>query len=245
MSDLEFISLLRCQKILKKHHLVIIKPRSLDISELLQGVGGHFELQEFDDHFFDGVAGYNELMLSAEFYERFMDTDYILIYQLDAYVFRDELDAWCLKGYDYIGAPWIRKSKYHRWYYRIFWGTKKVVCHLLGIRSYHDSFDKVGNGGFSLRKVSTHYRVAVEMRKKIEEYLRKNKNKRFNEDVFWGLEVPLKYPDFRIPSWREALKFSFDVQVRECFFYNKNQLPFGIHGWNLRLEDYKNNIEEL
>jgi hypothetical protein len=36
--------------------------------------------------------------LSASFYERFLDTKYILIYQLDAFVFKDELQEWCDKG---------------------------------------------------------------------------------------------------------------------------------------------------
>ena len=31
----------------------------------------------------------------------------MLIYQLDAYVFKDELLNWANKGYDYIGAPWL------------------------------------------------------------------------------------------------------------------------------------------
>lgn len=245
LSDYEYISLMRCRKILKAYPLVIIKPCSLDVSSLLQQLGGGFEVEEFEDRFFDGIAGYNELMLSSEFYERFLNSEYILIYQLDAYVFRDELIRWCQKGYDYIGAPWLRKHKYHRWYYWGYWGIKRGIYRLLRIRSYHDSFDKVGNGGFSLRKVKSHYQICLESKKKIKEYIEKNANKRFNEDSFWALEAPRKKPGFKIPSWQEALNFSFDVQVKECFFYNQNQLPFGVHGWNIRLEDYKNYIEEL
>jgi hypothetical protein len=53
---------------------------------------------------------------------------------LDAFVFSDQLDEWCAMGYDYIGAPWIAKDK---------------SFHFLG----------VGNGGLSLRKISSHKRV--------------------------------------------------------------------------------------
>lgn len=30
-----------------------------------------------------------------------------MIYQLDAWVFNDELSSWCSLGYDYIGAPFF------------------------------------------------------------------------------------------------------------------------------------------
>ncbi|MDE7073440.1 MAG: hypothetical protein K2O69_00060 [Odoribacter sp.] len=245
LNEFEYISLTRCQKMLHNYKLVIVKPRSLNLAPLLSKVGGDFEIQEFDDRFFENVSGYNELMLSAGFYERFLDSEYILICQLDAYVFRDELEMWCRKGYDYVGAPWLRKSKYHRWYYRIYWSVKKLLYGALGVKSYHDCFDKVGNGGFSLRKVKAHYDVCLTMSKTIQEYNRKNSNKRFNEDSFWGLEVPLKQPDFKIPSWQEALGFSFDVQVEECFHYSRNHLPFGVHAWNNRLDMYRAHIGEL
>lgn len=245
LTHTEYISLTRCQKILGNYPLVIVKPRSLDISGILEQTSADFEIQNFDDHFFDGVAGYNALMLSPEFYGRFADSDYILIHQLDAYVFRNELDMWCEKEYDYIGAPWLRKHKYHRWYYSVYWGIKKTVYRTLGIRSFHDTFDRVGNGGFSLRKVKSHYRITLDMQDKIQEYIRKNANKRFNEDSFWALEVSKKYPAFKVPGWKEALGFSFDVQVEECFYYSHHRLPFGIHGWDIRLPYYKDYIEEL
>jgi len=44
-------------------------------------------------------------MMSPAFYDAFKAFDYILIYQLDAFVFRDELEYFCSLGYDYIGAP--------------------------------------------------------------------------------------------------------------------------------------------
>lgn len=243
LSDTEWVSLRRCQKILGHYDLTIIKPKSLDLSSVLNQF--NFEVETFDDSFFNGVAGYNALMLSEEFYKRFRSNEYILIYQLDAYVFRDELETWCKKGYDYIGAPWLRKQKYHNWYYALYWKIKQQLYGALKIRSFHDTFDKVGNGGFSLRKVETHYQAVQKMPKKIDEYIRKNANKRFNEDAFWALEVVKVFPGFKIPSWQEALEFAFDVQVAECFHYNQNRLPFGVHGWNIRLQYYQKYIKEL
>lgn len=44
-------------------------------------------------------------MLEADFYRRFGKYKYMLIYQLDAFVFSDKLLDFCEMGYDYIGAP--------------------------------------------------------------------------------------------------------------------------------------------
>ena len=49
----------------------------------------------------NGIAGYNRMMLSEEFYASFPDTEYILICHTDAWIFRDELGDWCRRGYDY------------------------------------------------------------------------------------------------------------------------------------------------
>ncbi|MBO7213161.1 MAG: hypothetical protein J6U99_01215, partial [Rikenellaceae bacterium] len=98
LSEWEKLSLEQCVKVLSKnHHIKIVAPEGIDSHGL--------QVERFDSKFFDGLAGYNKLMLAAEFYDRFSDYDYILIYQLDGWVFRDRLNEWCSQGWDYIGAP--------------------------------------------------------------------------------------------------------------------------------------------
>ncbi|HRS68445.1 MAG TPA: DUF5672 family protein, partial [Paludibacteraceae bacterium] len=146
-------SLKQCYNILSAHPIVFVKPESLDISSWLN-LYPFCTVTSFDDHFFESIAGYNELMLSRQFYERFLDTEYILIYQLDAYVFKDALMEWVNKGYDYVGAPWLLKPKYHCFYYR-FLLTIRSFGYWIQRKPFNLMIvgDKVGNGGFSLRKV--------------------------------------------------------------------------------------------
>jgi hypothetical protein len=187
------------------------------------------EIESFPDDFFQNVESYNRLMLSPVFYERFLDYEYILIYQLDAYVFRDELEAWCRKSYDYIGAPWIPRGRFWKEIRDIFnyltGNHKRVMQRTI----YH----KVGNGGFSLRRTGSFYKITVEEGPLIQSYLNPaSKNRRsLPEDVFWAL-IPhrLKY-DFSIPDYKEALLFSIDKYPEDCFRITKT-LPFGCHGWN-------------
>lgn len=52
------------------------------------------------------------MMMSEAFYQLFSDCEYILICHTDAWIFRDDLSAWCQKGYDLIAAPWPTRPRY-------------------------------------------------------------------------------------------------------------------------------------
>jgi hypothetical protein len=92
--------------------------------------------QRFPDRFFGSARAHGALLLSPQFYRAFLPYEYILVHHLDALVFGDQLRDWCEAGYDYIGAPW-----------------------LLSPDTPHISEEKVGNGGFSLRRVGSFLRV--------------------------------------------------------------------------------------
>lgn len=136
LTESERISLLQCKRILGRYPICIIKPAGLPLQmDEIQGL----EIEEFDDKWFQSVQTYNQLMLTEQFYECFLDYAYILIYQLDAFVFQDELHAFCSLGYDYIGAPWLDG--------RFVYVNGTGGCYY------------VGNGGLSLRKVETHLEI--------------------------------------------------------------------------------------
>jgi hypothetical protein len=169
-------------------------------------------------------------MLSSEFYRRFHDSEYILIYQLDSFVFRDELSLWCAKGYDYTGAPWLKKTIY----------TLPIISTLNKLFFRYDRFrnkkskqslyNKVGNGGFSLRKIEAFQKATIVYDSKIKDYLQQKRSHLYNEDVFWATEVP----EFSYPSVTEALLFSFDKYPNYSFHLTNKRLPFGCHGWYKR-----------
>lgn len=212
--------------------ITFIKPESLDLTELHRRYP-EADIETFPDHYFKGLEGYNRLMLSAEFYERFLDTEYLFIYQTDAYLFSDDLKEWCDKGYDYIGAPWIPKKKYRKLYYRVFIKLRTGWCHLFKRSDPAILYYKVGNGGLSLRKTDSHYKVAsAENDPVLEAYRRKCADGNFNEDIFWSVEVNAKQKRFTYPDYREALGFSFDKSPEEVFEMNNRKLPMGCHGWS-------------
>lgn len=228
LNKYEQIALKQCCNVLSGYPIVFVKPLSLDITPWLE-LYPNCTSESFDDHFFQGIAGYNELMLSTLFYERFLDSTYILIHQLDAYVFEDKLMNWVNKNYDYVGAPWILKPKYHRFYYRVL-----LAMRAFGYWLKNEPFnlriigDKVGNGGFSLRRVEAHYRQTKLQQKKIQYFLNQSVSyQEFNEDVFWATQNP----NFVYPTWQEAMAFALDTYPEIGYELLNHQTPFGCHGW--------------
>jgi hypothetical protein len=226
LTEYELISLNQLYSLLCLHPLIVVKPKSLNLAKLKEKYP-LISFESFDDHFFHGRKGYNKLMLSPQFYERFLLYDYILIHQLDAYVFRDELLHWCEFGYDYVGAPWLKKRIYH---YPIISNIRNIIHYYKIKRGKHSSqelYNKVGNGGFSLRKVKSHHEFLIKYKDKVQKALANENNHFFHEDVFLSMEIP----EFNIPSALEALNFSFDKYPSYCFSLTNKKLPFGCHSW--------------
>lgn len=222
LSETEKYSFYQCLRILHKHDIILVVPKGLKPDYLESNI--KVKVVEFDPGYFDGIAGYNRLLLSDLFYQRFLNYDYMLIHQLDAFVFKDELHYWCEKDYDYIGAPWLN--------------TENPVGKFLqsfnsNLKRRSPTFYNVGNGGFSLRKTKTFFEVAQELKETIEVQLSKKQGEIYmNEDVFWSLRVPEFIPHFTIPHYKEAAKFALDRKPKIGMKLNNFELPFGCHGFN-------------
>ena len=222
LSETEQMSLKQCLKTLGDYNIVFLQPESLDTSSINFN---KIKSEKFPNEYFKNVFGYNSLMLSEIFYERFLYSKYILIYQLDAFVFKDDLLMWCNKGYDYIGAPWIASPNTL---------SKRVISIFDSKRKKERSkiFFEVGNGGFSLRNTEKSYKIAKEFKNELSEKLKGGKMKfDIMEDVFWSITAPKHFPEFKIPKYKEALNFAMDRKPDLAMKLNSNDIPFGCHGF--------------
>lgn len=203
------------------------------------------KVKQFANASFQSVDTYSKLMLSAEFYRGFVDYEFILIYQLDCLVFADQLQAWCQRGYDYVGAP-------------LFKSEQSPELGFLGTL----------NGGLSLRRVSAFLRVLASRRYleqpvsfirdvvcgKVNDFRSTNAWQRWakrvrvarevrqgvaaytagysvNEDHFWSDRAAYFDPRFRVAPPEVALDFAFETAPAWCFDQNGRKLPFGAHAW--------------
>ncbi|MCY7350550.1 MAG: hypothetical protein LH606_07765 [Cytophagaceae bacterium] len=211
LTDHERISLTQCVRILGHYPLILVKPEHLDATIFL-ALHPSFQVFSFDNTYFSDVAGYNRLMVSEGFYRAFESYEYILIHQLDAFVFSDRLREWCERGYDYIGAPHV---------------TPPVKPTGSGLRRRFKLRKVLLNGGLSLRRVSA-------CRRFLWVFGRFFGTWRGNEDGLFSLHFPRLYPGLmllNLPSWEAALPFAFEQHPAQCFQLNQGQLPLGCHAW--------------
>jgi hypothetical protein len=245
LDETELISLKHNLKTLSGAIFVIVGPASINYHgylELAKRSSIKIQISCFDDQHFLGRSGYNNLLTQSKFYKRFKGYTYIMVCQLDAYVFRDELQLWCEKGFDYIGAPW-----FEGW---IGPSSNKIIG--------------VGNGGFSLRNIKKSRSVlkrALQL-KTIKQFCKRLDSASFsffiffvrllnfyfrvksfdhlyyleeseitNEDVFWSRNMATIFKDYKVAPPELALQFSFETNPSFLYTRNGNRLPFGCHAW--------------
>jgi hypothetical protein len=217
----EKLSLKQCMTVLSGYPVKVVKPRSLDLAEI-KAEYPTIELISFENNHFAGIDAYNQLLISIDFYKTFLVYEYILIYQLDAFVFRDELNEWCSKGYDYIGAPSLHQPEFDT----LNAESKDTYANALS------SMRIVLNGGLSLRRIPAFIRYLKIFNIFYPSW--KGPFWRGNEDMLFSQEATRLYPMklfLKLPTWQEALRFSFEKSPAATYELTGHQLPFACHAW--------------
>lgn len=200
LSEKEKISFFQLLSVFKENNICIICPDSLKLDFSEFNFGSNVLFEKFHSSNFASTSSYNKLMLSISFYRRFITYQYILICQLDVFVFENRLDYFIKLNYDYIGAPWLDGWK--NWE-----NFNNVIC-------------RVGNGGFSLRKVSAFIKL---LENRQDELLQLPQN----EDYIFSIN---NSENFSVAPFQVALKFAWETQIDQCFKRNKD-IPFACHAW--------------
>ncbi len=226
----EAVSLESTFRVLGHHHLVMIKPEGLDTTAL-EARFPFRAVETFAPEYFRSVQGYNRLLLSTAFYERFLGSAFLLICQLDVFVFRDDLARWVERGYDYVGAPWVSGSAASLAIHRVAMALGRLLSGGADRIYPYQLRNRVGNGGFSLRKVETHHRLCIELKEVIDHYLANAGTHHFHEDVFWSIEPGKRGHAHRTPGLEEALAFAWDINPDRLLALSGGRLPMAAHGW--------------
>lgn len=224
----EHISLLNTMNIFQHYPIAFIKPKDLDIS-FYEKLFPKAEIINVSNNWLGTkrkISGYNDMMRSKAFYDLFSNYKYILICHTDTWIFRDEITEWCQRGYDVLAAPWPMHKKYGRFPLKeILWLRRILTKHT--VIMHQDKYNHIGNGGLSLRKVSSFQKACTIYQKEII-FFNKQTNVHYGEDLFWAI-VP---KDFHYPKAEDALQFAFDSNPALCYQLNKKQIPMGCHGFN-------------
>jgi glycosyltransferase involved in cell wall biosynthesis len=212
------------------------------------------------------LSNYNRMLLAPEFYKTFSEYRYLLVCHLDAWVFRDELQMWIDKGYDYIGAPWFvpRPESSKDWA-----PLEKLML------------PQGGNGGFCLRKIDKMIELLSNRRRSINVTLFLKgvfflaRNKRFDflkifvgacrgvlqdaesyqkkhnvyEDAFISIFYSFLDKKLSVAPANEAKYFCVETNAAELLMTKmKWRLPFAVHGYDKyfsslqEFDSYRNNV---
>jgi len=201
---------------------------------------------KFENFHFETWLNYNALLKTKIFWSKFIDYEFILLYQTDCLLFKANIEEWINLDYSFIGPPHINIKK--------------------------EKLSFVGNGGFSLRKVKDHWEALNNKkiylfntkrqtlkyllgRKRLVYFLKtifkafliyikkriNDKNYSFKEsfisnsiypeDIFWCMFGPNLNSDYKICPAKKAISFGFESAPQLAFKLNKNKKPFGCHNW--------------
>lgn len=190
-----------------------LAPAGLDCSYYNERYPG-VSIEFFPAGYFESIDSYNRLLLSPDFYRRFIRYEFILILQPDAILIRDELDFWTAQPFDYIGAPWPDGVELTVWRDR-----------------FRDNFRRrvrasVGNGGLSLRRVRKCLALLGEFPETHGVFLEAGTN----EDSYFSL-LGLLSTDFVLPNEVIASRFSMELKPEFYFAVNGGRYPMGAHAW--------------
>ncbi len=214
LSESERASLAQGVAMLGRYPIRLVKPEGLAVDTILREFPD-VNTESFPDHYFTGTDSYNQLLISLDFYRRFAQYEHMLIYQLDAWVFRDELPYWCARKYDYLGAPGFYQPEFDS----LPANAASQFANALANRRL------VFNGGLSLRRV----KAIIRYLKIYQTFYPAWKG---NEDMLFSLEatrlLPMK-PFIKLPPWQEALRFAFEKSPAASYELTGHQLPFGCH----------------
>lgn len=190
-----------------------IAPASLDMRWYEARFPG-LPVDRFDDASFASIPGYNRLLMSVAFYERYLAWEFMLILQTDAIVLRDDLDRWCALPYDYVGAPWPDGVQI-KVQLDQFQGdlAKQVKVH-------------VGNGGLSLRRNSACIDLIHEFPQAVGFFDKTGSS----EDLFFSIMGTLS-ERWMMPNEMVAARFSLELKPELYHAQMGGQAPMGGHAW--------------
>lgn len=205
LSEQEKISLQQLRKVLSHYPTCFAAPAGLTTA--YESLGEGVRQERWPSEYFASVRSYSLLLMSREFYERFSNSEYIFIYQLDAFVFSDKLMEFCKMGYDYIGAPIPRSC----------W---------LGMPGF------VGNGGVSLRRVASMLQLLSEHEDMRLPESFEGRTYCKAEDAIISYWLAVDREKYHLPTVEVAARFALDQDVQHRFAgLSKENLPFACHGW--------------
>ena len=202
--------------------------------------------QAFQSFFFKGIKGYNRLLKAPVFYKRFSSYTHLLIAQTDVWIFEGPTELVEFTRWDFAGAPSVLNGKLRG--YNGGLSLRNVSSCLKIITTYKyfvppAEIIKRHTTNQGLLRILTKKWLSILLDLTIRNNFKYPFNRFLhdNEDIFWSSFVASRYADFKVITYEESLRFSWEHDLEKLS--KLYELPFGIHGWwNYNLQFWKENL---
>lgn len=224
--DYELLSLKRILNIYNnsnyniKYDMWFLIPDEFDINTLLNKYNLsviNYRWAQYEQYFFNSSITYNKLLYQENFYKMFeKNYKYMLIYQLDSYIFNEQLlDYFIEKDYDYIGSYENTIDEY-------------ILDYISSITNNYDfklntnHYIKM-NGGISLRKIS----FCIDLLSNSKDFaltIYSSDEHLLEEDYYLSVYLTKEVPAI------DSIKFGYShVCFKTALCVNNYEYPFGCH----------------
>lgn len=269
MMDWERFAFVNNLERLAKYPFALVVPESLDCREYLT-LAPSVTIHRFPNAYFASVDGYSLLCLSKHFYETFRPFNAILICQLDAFVFEDQLEYWLARKFSYIGGA-VAKSDQEsgqviRWigsqnggfslrnidsHLQVLDSQIKINCKAIDFALYCDMLGTtldIDNSALHKLKIRLQSLIAQArqgfLHMSSQEYIASRQPGCIAEDQFWSRFAPFYHADFKMAPLQEAQHFSVQFGLEQTVPMFQKKMPFGCHGREIVTTLYKLIVEK-
>lgn len=254
MTVYEQQSLIACREHLKNYHCFLVHPQQMDTSQYLHHYSELITMP-VPGEWLSSVHHYNKMKVDIEFYKLFHQYNYMLTYELDAYIFNSAFEQHHAFEFDFIGAPifegFMQAGRDARFLGCLNSGfsMRNVQSCMRVLRNIHKAkrqwkFFKFFRSNFSLtRKILARFQWKKLPVFEHDHWVAYMKDQYFHEDIFWSELTPVLFPFFTVADMHSACSFSFEVNAEKLLELNKGQLPLGCHAWPKFMHFWKRYIE--
>ncbi|GAB3182076.1 DUF5672 family protein [Telluribacter humicola] len=181
----------QCTATLVGFPILFISEDNLDLSGLKEKYPDCTQYT-FDSKYFESRSALSRLLLTEDFYERFDWSEFILLFECNSYVYRNELRYWCHQGYDLIqAAPTDLDRSPSLWHSITSISRAKVLS--------AGSVTELEGSGISLRRVEKLRKALNKYKREAYQYRNKSESLK-NDSLFWETEMNKGWPSLQIPT---------------------------------------------
>jgi hypothetical protein len=256
LKDWERFAFLNNIRRLGKHTFALVVPQSMDCSQYVE-LAPSIEIVRFPDDNFRSADSYSLLCLSDHFYAAFSAYRYLLICQLDAYIFSSEINHWISLDIDFVGGA-VSKSdpqqnQFIRWinslngglslrnvasHRRVLKSKNLVDCERLSFELHRDMAPTTAfmdrspyyRAKLALHAFAARCRSGFKDLTSSEFITGLRTGQILAEDQFWSRFAPRFDPSFKVASLAEAKLFSAQFSLDLTMSLFRQHPPFGCHG---------------